>query len=328
MKYAKTTVSLRISVIQSFYNSLPELDIDFIIPKKEVQYHNRDITKDDILKILAQSCSRDRAIFCLACQSGVSPQNVTLLKWKHIKKDFHRDSEPFCIELPREISKSSHRNHFSFYGEETRNYLKAYFDVRGTPTNDDEYVFLPNRNDTRSKDERLSRKSIATIFSSKVRELGLISEKENIERKGKPKTLRLYNLRKYFRKFAGLAGADFVNFWMGHSASYKASHIPSSDVHYFSGNDIEFHRKIYNDKALPHLKFSERDSKIKSLEEKLDEKEEKIKELESRIPSQETIVQLVEEKINQMIVTSKFINAKSELDNMLNSKQLKDFTKP
>ncbi len=47
----------------------------------------------------------------------------------------------------------------------------------------------------------------------------------------------------------------YVNFWMGHKTNYKAPYIPASDVHYFSREDVEFQRKLYSEKALPHLRL-------------------------------------------------------------------------
>ncbi len=62
---------------------------------------------------------------------------------------------------------------------------------------------------------------------------------------GKPRNVRLYSLRKFFRKCAGHAGQDYVKFWMGHS-------LGGVDSAYFS-RDPEHHRKIYQEKAAPHL---------------------------------------------------------------------------
>jgi hypothetical protein len=60
--------------------------------------------------------------------------------------------------------------------------------------------------------------------------------------------LRLYSLRKFFRKYAAQAGPDFVNFWMGHTSSLGV------DLHYFS-RDVEHHRKQYAEKAMPFLRL-------------------------------------------------------------------------
>lgn len=75
-----------------------------------------------------------------------------------------------------------------------------------------------------------------------------------LERKGrKPAELRLYNLRKWFRKQAGHAGFDYVNFWMGHTLGV--------DDHYFS-RDVKLHRKVYAEKAIPFLRLSKTTIKV------------------------------------------------------------------
>ena len=61
---------------------------------------------------------------------------------------------------------------------------------------------------------------------------------------------------------------------MGHKTNYKAPHIPASDVHYFSREDVEFQRELYREKAMPHLRIetstpTETDKTIKNLEEKI-----------------------------------------------------------
>jgi len=89
-------------------------------------------------------------------------------------------------------------------------------------------------------------------------------------------------LRKWFRNQAAQAGVEYVNFWMGHKANYKAPEIPESDAHYFSREQVEFHRRLYADKAAPYLRLDaqtpgemeltikELRSKVKDLEGKLE----------------------------------------------------------
>jgi len=81
-RYAKSVRNSRIAIIQSFYNSLPELKIDFGIPKAEVEFHNRDITVEEITKILNQANPRDRAIYAIMAQGGLTPKNIVLLRYK------------------------------------------------------------------------------------------------------------------------------------------------------------------------------------------------------------------------------------------------------
>ena len=87
--------------------------------------------------------------------------------------------------------------------------------------------------------------------------------------------------RKFFRKYTGQAGIGYVNFWMGHKTNYKAPHIPASDVHYFSREDVEFHRKLYAEKAMPYLKIeTATSSEIEELREQLKQRDKRLEELE------------------------------------------------
>jgi len=83
-------------------------------------------------------------------------------------------------------------------------------------------------------------------FAYHVRRLGLIP-KDNLKR-GAKQPLRLYCLRKYFKKMATPAGEEFVKFWMGHTLGVE---------HHYISRDPEFHRKIYEEKAMPNLQVYE-----------------------------------------------------------------------
>jgi len=104
---------------------------------------------------------------------------------------------------------------------------------------------------------------------------------------GKPRSVRLYNLRKFFRKYAGQAGVEYVNFWMGHKTNYKAPHIPASDVHYFSREDAEFQRQLYKERAMPFVRLetatpSETDKIISKQAEEIERLKDRIYELERK----------------------------------------------
>jgi hypothetical protein len=121
-------------------------------------------------------------------------------------------------------------------------------------------------------------------------------------RKNKPSELRLYNLRKFFKKFASQAGSDFVSFWFGHTSSLGV------DLHYIT-RDLEHHRRLYATKAMPHLGIEtpihiETDKAISTLEQENKELKEKIHDLETKM---ETMYQRVfpkeieQDRIDKMI---------------------------
>ena len=248
-EYAVGSITTIISAIRSFfkYNDLP---LGYIpMAKTCITYHNRNITLKEIKLILAASTPRDRAFYSLMIQGGLRPGIITELIMKHLEPDLHNGIIPCAIRIPSEISKGKFGSYFTFIGSEAISYLKAYLSTR-TNTAAQDYVFL-NRSGL-----KMNRGSITNIFARTIDEMkkkGIL----HFERKKpkKPRSLRLYNLRKFFRKNAGHAGVEYVNFWMGHKTNYKAPHIPASDIHYFDRQDVEFQREIYKEKAMPHLKL-------------------------------------------------------------------------
>ena len=243
--------------IKSFfkYNSLP---LNFIVsPKVTVENHNRDIRKEEVEEILKGSTYRERAFFLLMAQSGLRPNTLIQLKIENLEKILEEDTPvPCLINVPQSMTKGKYGDYFTFCGQESVDALKYYFKTREnlTPEN---YVFV------KANSEEIVRAGDFTHFFRRI--VKSLADKNIIEVKTKMKNievqtvegeplrscvtrsdLRLYNLRKFFRKFAGQAGYDFVNFWMGNTLGV--------DAHYFS-RDVELHRKTYKEKAMPFLRI-------------------------------------------------------------------------
>jgi len=282
-EYAIGTLKLIVASIRSFfkYNDLPLGHIP--IARNKVTFHNRDITKEEIQKILEVSRPRDKAFFCIMAQSGLRPETLCSLKLKHIEPEFSKEITPCKIEIPEEMAKGEFGAYFSFMGEESVKYLKAYLATRPNLGPED-CLFSAH-----GKDKKLDRGSMSHIFgraTKKLKRKGLMDFEQ--KEKGKPSEVRLYNLRKFFRLKAGQAGVEYVNFWMGHKTNYKAPHIPASDTHYFSREDVEFQRQLYKEKAMPFLRLesatpSETEQTILELRKQLDEREKEISELRDNV---------------------------------------------
>lgn len=266
-----SSINTYLSVVRSFfkYNDLPLAYIP--TAKNKMTYHNRDITKEEIIHILSISDARDKAFFCMMAQSGLRPITLCHLKLKHIQPDFQRGKVPCRIEVPQEIAKGEYHSYFTFIGEESIKYLESYLKTRpGLGPNS--YVFTAH-----GSNKPLNAASISHIFLRHIRKLkekGVIEYEDRANKK--PSELRLYNLRKWFRKRAGNAGVDFVNFWMGHSLGV--------DDHYFS-RDPEHHRKKYAEEAMPHLRLetaspSETDRVIQKQAEEIEALKRKLAETE------------------------------------------------
>jgi len=278
LNYAVGSIRRMVSIIKSFfkYNDLP---LGYVpLARKSVEYHNRDITKEEIQQLLTISRPRDRAFFCMMAQSGLRPFTLCKLKYKHIQEDFEKGVVPCKIDVPKEIAKGEYRDYFTFMGEESIKYLKQYLATR-LNIKPDSYLFTAH-----GLTKAASPKSITRIFGKLVDKLkakGLIDFKDR--QFHKPGEIRLYNLRKFFRKYAHQAGFEIVQYWMGHVVQ------EGSDEHY-RPTDVEFHRKLYAEKAMPHLRLesttpSEADQAIQLLEKRLTERNGEVQRLKEELQS-------------------------------------------
>ncbi len=112
-----------------------------------------------------------------------------------------------------------------------------------------------------------------------------------MRKNGKPSELRLYSLRKFFRKHAGQAGFENVQFWMGHV-------VQAGQEEHYRPRDVEFHRKLYAEKAMSFLRLeqptpTETEKVIEDLRAQLAERNGTVRELQGRI-------QLTEQKLAEL----------------------------
>jgi len=119
--------------------------------------------------------------------------------------------------------------------------LKAYFNTRKQLTRDS-YLFV-----NYGSEEPMVYNTVSSLFRKAVRAL---KEKHEMDyeqaKKDRPAEIRLYNLRKFFRKQANQAGFENTEYWMGHTVGVDANYRPK---------DPEYYRKIYAEKAAPFLRL-------------------------------------------------------------------------
>jgi len=240
--YAKSTIKTMVGSVKSFFK-YSDLVLGYIpVGKAHTVDHNRDIKKEEITKIMSMVTQRDRAFYAVMAQSGLRPHTICLLRLKHV--ELYREA-PAKIDVPQEIAKGEYHSHFSFIGPDALRMLKAYLATR-QGLNGDSYLFSQH-----AKEEKLDRRVPSMRFRDAVLKLkakGLIEYSQRA--KGKAGTIRLYSLRKWFRKQAHQAGFELVQFWMGHTV------IEGQEEHY-RPQDVEFHRKLYAEKAMPNLRLEE-----------------------------------------------------------------------
>jgi len=203
-------------------------DIEVTFPRMFTIFHNRDITKEEIIKILEHATIRDRAFFLMMAESGLRPSTLLNLRYKHIKQDYEKSTVPMKIELPSELLKDRISDRWTFIGEDGFRVLKEYLSTRKS-IDENELLFIAER-PSKLKGELVAETSFSNKFSRIVQKLGI----DKPLGQGKPKSIRLYVLRKFFFNNMKCDSA-YRNFWFCHS---------SVDDHYIS-QDQQRHREEY-----------------------------------------------------------------------------------
>jgi integrase/uncharacterized coiled-coil protein SlyX len=277
-----TPLSLKwyLSALQSFLRS-SDIPVTIELPKRAfVQYHNRDITKEEIRSIVEHVHSiRDKCFFILMAESGMRPDTLCKLQFKHFKQDFRNHTIPMKVELPSEILKYRVSDRFTFIGEDGVRILKEYLKPL-LPLNDEDFIFRPRRKGRGEQDleGQATPTAFSTAFNRVVQKLKL---SDSIGR-GKPKALRLYNLRKYFRNNLRSVDSGFINFWMGHT--------DNADMHYVSMN-AEEHRRRYSEGYQSLRIFEPSESgQMKVLEKQLTDANKTIEELQQQVKQKDSTV--------------------------------------
>jgi len=291
-----TSVKVMVGAVKSFYkyNDLPLGHIPQAM--NGIVFHNRDITKEEIVQIMAQVKPREKAFFAVMAQSGLRPHTIKQLKLKHIE---NLEKTPCKIEVPQELAKGKYGSYSTFIGSDSLKYLKQYFDTRKDLT--PESLFFCAHDDSKKS---VNVKDMSRAFRLAARKLEKSGAIEFEVRKGKPSELRLYNLRKFFRKYAIQMGFEVVEYMMGHI-------VKGVDGNY-RPQDPEYYRELYAEKAMPFLRLEEptptetneiiktlrkqHETEMGSLKKELQKRDEQIQALNERFNKYERYLKLMEEK--------------------------------
>jgi len=254
--YSPSTQQNVTATIKSFfkYNSLP---LGYIPSTREyARFHNRPITKEEIKLIVKEAQPREKAYYSLMVQSGLRPQTISNLKIGDLENLLQENTPiPCLITIRQEITKGKYSEYFTFTAEESIQHIKEYLKrQRKQPLTLEEHLFTMQNGKTPVKPDVINHTFARTI--KKLRKENIIDFKTDIETvNNKIRTnnkIKLYNLRKYFRN-NNHADWDYKNFWMGHISKLGV------DKHYIDTSttpeNIEKHRQIYKEKAMPYLKI-------------------------------------------------------------------------
>jgi site-specific recombinase XerD len=278
-----TSIQVMVGVVKSFfkYNDLPL----GMIPQARsgVTFHNRDITKDEIVKIMAMVRVRQKAFFGVMAQSGLRPHTITQLRLRNLES---LDVVPCKITVPEEITKGKFGSYVTFLGPDALKYLKQYLDTR-TNLTPDSLLFPLDCDPTKP----MSEKDISRAFRVAARRLEKSGALKYEVRAGKPSELRLYTLRKFFRKYANQMGFEKVDYLMGH----KGKGVDDS----YRPQDPEFYRELYKEKAMPFLRLesatpTETEKTVAELRAQLSQRDEEIEKLKTSVSKIEKLAEFLE----------------------------------
>jgi integrase len=293
-----TNISIKVMVgaVKSFFkwNDLPLGRIPQA--KHGETFHNKDITKEEIVQIMANLRIREKAFCAVMTQSGLRPVTIAQLRMKNLEP---LDKLPCKIDVPDEIAKGKYGSYITFIGEDAAKYLKQYLATR-TNLTAGSLVFCSHNDPT----SPVNVKDVSRAFrlaARKLQESGAINYEV---REGKPSELRFYNLRKFFRKYAIQMGFEVVEYMMGHI-------VKGVDGNY-RPQDPEFYRKRYTEDAMPFLRLEEptptetneiiktlrkqHEAEMNSLKTELQKRDEQMRALNERFNKYERYLKLIEEK--------------------------------
>lgn len=162
-KLAPCSIGSAIGAVKSFfkYNDLTLGHIPAV--RMRVMYHNRDITHEEVKFILDASRPRERAFFVVMAQSGLRPDTICSLRYKHIKQDLINHIIPCKIEIPEEIAKGKYHSYFTFIGEEAVHHLQSYLYTRRNIT-DEDYLLS-----SKGRTKRLTPNQLAVFLPEQFR---------------------------------------------------------------------------------------------------------------------------------------------------------------
>lgn len=128
------------------------------------------------------------------------------------------------------------------------------------------------------------------IFRRAARTLEETGAIKSEVRERKLSELRLYSLRKFFRKYANQMGNENVQYLMGHT-------VRGSDANY-KPRDPEYYRDIYAEKAMPFLRIesatpTETEKTIVELKKQLEERDKQIETMKVTIDKIQPLVEFV-----------------------------------
>lgn len=297
LDYSSMHEALILSVIRSYLvKGCGMKDVEVALPKHVfVKYHNRDLKKENIRKIVDHAGLRDRVFFLMMAEGGMRPQTLVQVTYGDIREEFEANQVPMKVELPSLILKDNPSARFTFIGQDSFHFLKEYLTEReekeGKRLSDKDLIFAATR--PGSLKGSLPMSAFSSSFGRIANRIGLAEPGRKGERKA-PRPIRLYGLRKYFNNNMRTDRA-YIEFWMGHTDAKQ---------HYIS-NDVEENRKRYEE-GYPFLRIYE---SIVDNVAIIQDQQKKINELQEKLGSVEILKNEIASMKEEMRSQLKFVES-------------------
>jgi hypothetical protein len=237
-----------------------KLELNYSLPNRTV-YKPRAPSPEELQKIQDIADIRGKVIVTTFALGGFREGTLTMLRYRHVKRDLENGIIPLHIHVEAEITKGKYHDYDTFLGQEAVEYLKLYLQMRRKGTSKippenihDESPLI--RSISLSKPVPISTTAVYRIIHKLYQQAGLISQGESI---GRRYDICVHSIRKYFKTqlMALNVQADYIEYMMGHTIS---------TYHDIQMKGIEFLRGIYATSGLS-IKPKTRINKIDALKE-------------------------------------------------------------
>jgi integrase/recombinase XerD len=205
LKTSRTTIATKYHApIKSFYayNRMP---LTLRTPKHTTR-EREPHTTEQIKTLMSLADPRKRAIMMLLKDSGISREDIVILKYGDIQNEFEASKDVIHVRLVRQKEQLEYE---TFIGKNAIESLKAYLQCRkanGEQITKDSPLIATVSN------KAMNPEGLSTIFVRFSKKAGFLTSP--------------HRFRKYFESHMGLSAPSIlVKYWMGHSLGVEKSYF-------------------------------------------------------------------------------------------------------
>lgn len=199
---------------------------------KRVLYNDHSPTAEMVQRLIDLADTRGKVIVSFLTLGGFREETLSLLKYRHVKRDLENGILPLHVHVESQITKGKYADYDTYLGAEAVEYLKLYLDERRTSgtyrvsqanqdrktppetiTDDSPLIRNDNLNRKTRKFDPVTPGRIWSYLHDLYVKAGLIKNDGSVRYE-----LRVHTLRKFFKTQLIASGVpeSHVKFMMGH----------------------------------------------------------------------------------------------------------------